>query len=104
MADEKRSDDLRWLLEPPAPGKVHFHIAQGEGVELTPKAKEAIETLIRELSAAESRSEVEGYLLAAGCITVSCGGAYSRSPTCAVGYSSCQGGYSCVISQARRAF
>ncbi len=38
---------------------MHFHIETGDGVELTPAAREALETLVSELSG----TEVEGYRL-----------------------------------------
>jgi hypothetical protein len=57
MTNEPESQDLRWLLEPPAPGAVQIHIAVGEGTELTPEAREAIDNLLRMFQA----SETEGY-------------------------------------------
>src|SRR5438046_10703823 len=42
-------EDLRWLLEPPAPGEVHLHVAVGEGAQLTPELQEALEQLLSRL-------------------------------------------------------
>ena len=47
-----------WILQPPGAGEVQFQFATGEGVELTPTARAALETLISELSG----SEVEGFM------------------------------------------
>lgn len=55
MSDE--ASGLEWLLEPPAPNEVQFHVATGADVELTPAAREAIETLLSELGG----NEVEGF-------------------------------------------
>jgi hypothetical protein len=46
-----------WLLEPPGANQIHFHIETGDGVELTPEARQALETLVSELSG----NEVEGF-------------------------------------------
>ncbi|HEV7526882.1 MAG TPA: hypothetical protein VGP92_18105 [Acidimicrobiia bacterium] len=55
MSDERSGPD--WLLEPPAANEVHFHFATGDDVELSPEARQAIETLLSELNS----SEVEGF-------------------------------------------
>jgi hypothetical protein len=56
MTTESNSGDLRWLLEPPAPGELRFAMDFGEGAELTPEMREAFEGLLRAFDA-----EVEGY-------------------------------------------
>jgi len=81
------SKDPRWLLQPPPPGQVHLHIAIGEGVELSPEVKQAIEALARALS---SEPEVTGHACMIGC------GEYSSSP-CRQ-YDICKSQYSCQIS------
>ncbi len=55
MSDELRGPE--WLLEPPGANEVHFHLATGDDVELTPEARQAVETLLAELSS----GEVEGF-------------------------------------------
>lgn len=57
-ADNER---LCWLLEPPAAGEVQLHIAVGEGAELTPQFRAALDRLL----AALYGDEVAGYV--AGC-------------------------------------
>ena len=52
-------EDLRWLLEPPAPGEVHLHVAVGEGAQLTPELQEALEQLLSRLH--ETEFEVSSY-------------------------------------------
>src|SRR5262249_45450741 len=52
-------EDLRWLLEPPAPGEVHVHVAVGEGTRLSPGLREALEQLLSRLHEAESETESE---------------------------------------------
>jgi hypothetical protein len=57
MADQSAgSGEPRWLVEP-RPGEAHVHIAVGEGAELTPELREALEGL----ASALHREEVEGY-------------------------------------------
>jgi hypothetical protein len=48
------SGDMTWLIEPPAAGDIHFHIGLGEGTELTPKAREALEQLLAALGAQDT--------------------------------------------------
>src|SRR5437762_814243 len=55
MAGEPE-DEARWL-RPPEPGEVRIHIAVGEGAELTPEVRRAIDELGRALQA----EEVEGF-------------------------------------------
>jgi hypothetical protein len=54
-------EGLSWLLEPPAPGEVHLHIAIGEGTELTPEVQAALSQLV----GAVYQEDVAGF--AAGC-------------------------------------
>lgn len=56
MDDAQQSSE--WILQPPGAREVQFEFATGAGVELTPRAREALETLISEISG----SEVEGFL------------------------------------------
>jgi hypothetical protein len=91
MADQP-SGDLRWLLEPPAPGKVHLHIAVGEGVELSPEVQRAIEGLARALV----EPEVAGHALR-GCEIVC--SPFSSTPNCAKQLDICTGTYSCKITK-----
>jgi hypothetical protein len=57
MADQSAgSEGPRWLLEP-GPGGARIHVAVGEGAELTPELREALEAL----AGALHREEVEGY-------------------------------------------
>lgn len=60
-AGEGKSPDRGWLLEPPGPREVHLYVESGEGVEVSPEIRQALETLVRELQG----SEVEGF--AASC-------------------------------------
>ena len=55
MSEERSAPE--WLLEPPAANAVHFHVATGDDVELTPAARAALETLLTELGS----SEVEAF-------------------------------------------
>lgn len=57
MSDEPDDIGAEWLMEPPAPGEVQVYVKAGEGVELSPEARRALETLMMELQ----RSEVEGF-------------------------------------------
>lgn len=91
MAEKERSEELRWLLQPPAPGTVHIHVDVPEGAELTPEAMTALDALIRALSGPEP--EVSGY----GTCVLKCGPKYSFRPTCASDLR-CPSGYSCKIS------
>ena len=58
MANENAAGESRWLLEPPASGNVHFRISVGSEVDLTPAAREALETLLSELQGGD---EVAGF-------------------------------------------
>jgi hypothetical protein len=72
MADQSEPpEDLRWLLEPPAPGEAHVHIAVGEGTRLTPALREALEELVRRLHEAETESESDSEV-SAYCRLISC--------------------------------
>ncbi len=59
-------EDLRWLLEPPAPGEVHLHVAVGEGAQLSPELQEALEQLLSRLH--ETEFEVSAF-----CRLITCG-------------------------------
>jgi hypothetical protein len=67
-------DDLRWLLEPPAPGSIKLYIAVGEGTELTPEGREAIDNLMRMLQADDTQGFAAGprLTMSAGC-DINCG-------------------------------
>jgi hypothetical protein len=41
--------ERRWVVEPPAPGEVSFHMAFGEGVDLTEEQEAALSELMRTL-------------------------------------------------------
>jgi hypothetical protein len=57
MAEQSAgSGEPRWLLKP-RPGEVQIHVAIGEGAELTPELREALEAL----ASALGQEEVEGY-------------------------------------------
>lgn len=47
------SADMRWLLAPPEPGEVRFHVEVGEDVELSTEARQALEVLLDEFSGDE---------------------------------------------------
>jgi hypothetical protein len=65
MASQREpQDDVRWLLEPPAPGEIHFHLDIGDTTDLTPEARAAIERLMAALS---PDTDVAGYLMAKPC-------------------------------------
>ena len=51
------SEGLRWLLQPPAAGEIQIHVAVGDGTELTPRVRAALETLVSTLL----QAEVQGY-------------------------------------------
>ena len=50
------SGEPRWLLEP-RPGEAQIHVAVGEGAEITPELRAAIDALARALP----QEEVAGY-------------------------------------------
>jgi hypothetical protein len=59
MAEEEPDDRAEWLLAPPKAGEIRLMVELGEGAELTPEMRAAVETLMRELN----ESEVEGYAM-----------------------------------------
>lgn len=63
MAEENAAPGSRWLLEPPAPGDINFRIRVGTDVELSPAARDALETLLAELRG----EEVSGFSLNINC-------------------------------------
>lgn len=76
----KPPDDLRWLLEPPAPGEVHVHVAVGEGTRLGPELRAALEQLLERLHEAESESEVSAYCR----LLMTCGSLGKLHGTCKI--------------------
>jgi hypothetical protein len=48
-----------WVVEPPGPGEVLFHIATGDGVSLTEEQENAVFELMRTLEAEDA--EVSGH-------------------------------------------
>jgi hypothetical protein len=58
----------QWVLEPPGPGEVHLSVSLGEGAQLSPAARAAVETLLKSLLS----SEVEGFLANTDCPYQSC--------------------------------
>ena len=86
MPRRKRRADLRWLLEPPEAGQVHLHFEVGEGTELTPEAREAVEAITRALA----EPEVTGY----ACSPFKC--PKETHAPCATKLN-CPTGYSCRI-------
>lgn len=59
MPDESEDSERAWLLEPLGPDEVRIHVEVGEGVELSPELREALDSFVRELQASEV--EVEGF-------------------------------------------
>lgn len=59
-SEREPTEEMRWLLEPPAPGTINLYIAVGEGTELTPEVREAVENLMRALQEAEVRGQEMG--------------------------------------------
>lgn len=57
-AESTDAEGLRWLLEPPAAGELHLHVAVGEGTELTPQLRAALEQLMSTLQ----QADVQGYM------------------------------------------
>jgi hypothetical protein len=58
MAEKsERTEQLRWLLEPPAKSDVRLVLELGENARLTPAAQQALEQLLKELY----DREVQGY-------------------------------------------
>lgn len=72
MPDEPEGSERAWLLEPLGPDEVRIHLDVGEGVELSPELREALDTFVREVQA----SEVEGLAVPcpdlAGCQAYGC--------------------------------
>jgi hypothetical protein len=63
-------EDVQWLIEPAATGDLKFHIAIGEGVEVTPEIRQAIERLMTALQG----TDTQGYAASPSCIPdLSCG-------------------------------
>jgi len=59
MTSKSEGDERsHWLLEPPSAGEVQLHIAVGEGAELTPRLRAALDQLM----AALYQDEVVGYV------------------------------------------
>ena len=59
----------RWIVAPPGPGQVAFHLAVGEGVELTADQEAALSELMAALESSDA--EVTGHATA-GCKLSSC--------------------------------
>lgn len=57
MADESQGE-RRWIVEPPRPGEIKFHMSFGEGVELTSEQEAALSELTRSLESSDA--EVTG--------------------------------------------
>ena len=51
------NQERRWLLEPPEPGMVKFVFELGEGTELSPEVRAALDQLVSAISG----REVEGF-------------------------------------------
>jgi hypothetical protein len=62
--DTGGADTSRWLLAPPEPGQIHFHLDIGDTTPLTPEARAAIERLVAALN---PEGDVAGYLMAKPC-------------------------------------
>jgi hypothetical protein len=75
-SDTGGNDEPRWLLEPPSAGQVHIRVAVGEGVELTPEVREALEQLARALG----EDDVQGFLLSAFACDAVCEGLVNCVP------------------------
>ncbi len=57
MADNQ--GERQWIVEPPAAGEVSFHMAVGEGVDLTAEQEAALSELMRTLESNDA--EVTGH-------------------------------------------
>jgi len=55
----------QWIVEPPAPGEVTFHVAVGEGVDLTEEQERALSEFVRSLE--QGDAEVTGHATAGKC-------------------------------------
>ena len=56
-SSEEAEEALQWLLEPAAPGEVKIRIEIGEGAELAPEIREAVDALAKAIQ----DQEVAGY-------------------------------------------
>jgi hypothetical protein len=61
--ESDQNDSTQWLVEPPGAGEVVLYVSAGEGAEVSDAAREALNTLMRELQ----MSEVEGFALGPPC-------------------------------------
>jgi hypothetical protein len=57
MADEPTENDRPWLQEPLGPTDWRVRVEVGEGVELSPEIRDALDTLLQELNTVD----VEGF-------------------------------------------
>jgi len=64
MPDENDAS-RRWIVAPPGPGQVSFHMAVGEGVDLSPEQEAALSELMRALESSDA--EVSGHAIAGKC-------------------------------------
>jgi hypothetical protein len=55
----------RWIVAPPGPGQVSFHMAVGEGVELSAEQEAALTELMQALESSDA--EVSGHAVAGKC-------------------------------------
>src|SRR5256885_2140021 len=58
MPDEEEGA-RRWIVEPPGPGEVAFHLSIGEGVELTEEQEQALSDFVKSLETSDA--EVTGH-------------------------------------------
>jgi hypothetical protein len=64
MTSESGGDEeRRFLLDPPGPGEISLHIAEGNGVEVTAELQAAFAALVEGLRG----GEVQGYVYDAAC-------------------------------------
>jgi hypothetical protein len=97
--------DAQWLLSPPGPGEVQIHLAVGEGTQLTPEIRQALERLVSALHG----QDVTGYAWAnscypkcpdlAGCERVYCGSLHNCRP---LDKAPCVANVSCKIAELGR--
>jgi len=70
------------MVEPPKSGEIHFHLAIGDGVELSTEARDAIESLLSQLNLDESvDSEVSAFGKTKPCPNNKCT-PYTSVPNC----------------------
>jgi hypothetical protein len=69
-AEGERSEALRWLLQPPGPGEIHFYVDVGQDTTLTPEVRQALNDLLRTMEG----QDVAGFRLR---VSDSCTGYYS---------------------------